>query len=166
MLLFQNCLSTGPFWEKCPLLPQGTWECQNNFVNTALIFTWYNQIQPLPLCTFQSKTLCLPISAFPSALPRVTQQVMTVTLAPTSQPLPGTPVLTRPAPETQSGQAVVEVASRPREDSQTEVFTTHPQTSRQDTSDQVNTENRSHPGDLCDTAKVLLFFPILAMLPE
>ncbi|XP_045843691.1 polycystic kidney disease protein 1-like 3 [Meles meles] len=84
-----------------------------------------------------SKILCLPISPFPSALPTVTRRVVAVTSAPTSQPLPATPAPTRPALETQSGQAVVEVTSSPREDSQAEVFTTNPQTSLQDASDQV-----------------------------
>uniref|UniRef100_A0A452S2L8 Polycystin 1 like 3, transient receptor potential channel interacting n=1 Tax=Ursus americanus TaxID=9643 RepID=A0A452S2L8_URSAM len=86
-------------------------------------------IQPLSLCAFQSKTLCHPISPFPSTLPKVTRHVLAVTSAPTSPPLPGPPALTR--------QALVEVTPSPKEDSQAEVFTTHLQTSLQDASDQV-----------------------------
>ncbi|XP_045666179.1 polycystic kidney disease protein 1-like 3 [Ursus americanus] len=76
-----------------------------------------------------SKTLCHPISPFPSTLPKVTRHVLAVTSAPTSPPLPGPPALTR--------QALVEVTPSPKEDSQAEVFTTHLQTSLQDASDQV-----------------------------
>ncbi|VCX31503.1 unnamed protein product, partial [Gulo gulo] len=72
----------------------------------------------------------------------VTRRVMAVTSAPTSQPLPATPALTTPALETQSRQAVAEVTSSRREDSQAEVFTTNPQTSLQDAPDQVSTENK------------------------
>ncbi|KAI5762662.1 PKD1L3 [Gulo gulo luscus] len=90
-----------------------------------------------PACANLSKILCLPISPFPSTLPTVTRRVMAVTSAPTSQPLPATPALTTPALETQSRQAVAEVTSSRREDSQAEVFTTNPQTSLQDAPDQV-----------------------------
>uniref|UniRef100_A0A8C0T2X8 Polycystin 1 like 3, transient receptor potential channel interacting n=3 Tax=Canis lupus TaxID=9612 RepID=A0A8C0T2X8_CANLF len=95
------------------------------------------QIQPFPVRPFQSKTLCHSISPFPSALPRVTWQVLSVTWVPTSHPLSVTPALPRPAPKEQSGQALVEVTSSPKENTHTEVVTTHLQTSFQDASDQV-----------------------------
>uniref|UniRef100_A0A8P0TNH6 Polycystin 1 like 3, transient receptor potential channel interacting n=2 Tax=Canis lupus familiaris TaxID=9615 RepID=A0A8P0TNH6_CANLF len=70
-----------------------------------------SEIQPFPVRPFQSKTLCHSISPFPSALPRVTWQVLSVTWVPTSHPLSVTPALPRPAPKEQSGQALVEVTS-------------------------------------------------------
>ncbi|XP_072587689.1 polycystin-1-like protein 3 isoform X6 [Vulpes vulpes] len=92
--------------------------------------------QCLPI-SFKSKTLCHSISPFPSALPRVTWQVLSVTWVPTSRLLSVTPALPRPAPKAQSGQALVEVTSSPKENTHTEVVTTHLQTSFQDASDQV-----------------------------
>ncbi|XP_077745480.1 polycystin-1-like protein 3 isoform X2 [Canis aureus] len=99
-------------------------------------------IHPAPPCHHPahadlSKTLCHSISPFPSALPRVTWQVLSVTWVPTSRPLSVTPALPRPAPKEQSGQALVEVTSSPKENTHTEVVTTHLQTSFQDASDQV-----------------------------
>lgn len=85
---------------------------------------------------------------------------MAVTSAPTSQPLPDTPAFTRPELETQSRQAVVKVTSSRRGDSQAEVFTTNPQTSLQDASDQVSTENKRSPWGLlwhCESTSILSF---------
>lgn len=88
-----------------------------------------------------SKTLCHRLSPFPSLPPEVTPQGVSVTPAPTSQPLPLTPGLPRPGSVTRAGKALVEITSSPKEDSHPGVFTSHPQVSLQNASDQVSVEN-------------------------
>uniref|UniRef100_A0A4W2CC42 Uncharacterized protein n=1 Tax=Bos indicus x Bos taurus TaxID=30522 RepID=A0A4W2CC42_BOBOX len=85
----------------------------------------------------QSKTLCHRLSPFPSLPPEVTPQGVSVTPAPTSQPLPLTPGLPRPGSVTRAGKALVEITSSPKEDSHPGVFTSHPQVSLQNASDQI-----------------------------
>uniref|UniRef100_A0A4W2GWE1 Polycystin 1 like 3, transient receptor potential channel interacting n=1 Tax=Bos indicus x Bos taurus TaxID=30522 RepID=A0A4W2GWE1_BOBOX len=84
-----------------------------------------------------SKTLCHRLSPFPSLPPEVTPQGVSVTPAPTSQPLPLTPGLPRPGSVTRAGKALVEITSSPKEDSHPGVFTSHPQVSLQNASDQI-----------------------------
>ncbi|KAB0352067.1 hypothetical protein FD754_016924 [Muntiacus muntjak] len=84
-----------------------------------------------------SKTLCHPLSPFPSAPPEVTPHGVSVTPAPTSQPLPLTPELPGPGSVTRAGKALVERTSGPKEDSHPSVFTSHPQVSLQNASDQI-----------------------------
>uniref|UniRef100_A0AAA9TDZ1 Polycystin 1 like 3, transient receptor potential channel interacting n=1 Tax=Bos taurus TaxID=9913 RepID=A0AAA9TDZ1_BOVIN len=84
-----------------------------------------------------SKTLCHRLSPFPSLPPEVTPQGVSVTPAPTSQPLPLTPGLPRPGSVTRAGKALVEITSSPKEDSHPGVFTSHPQVSLQNASYQI-----------------------------
>ncbi|CAI9161872.1 unnamed protein product [Rangifer tarandus platyrhynchus] len=84
-----------------------------------------------------SKTLCHPLSPFPSAPPEVTPQGVSGTPAPTSQPLPLTPGLPGPGSATRAGKAPAGRTSGPKEDSHPSVFTSHPQVSLQNASDQI-----------------------------
>lgn len=93
-----------------------------------------------PACANFSKTLCHSISPFPSALPKVTQQEVSVISVPTSRPLPVITELSRPASVTHAEKALVAITSSPEEDSYSDVFTTHLQASFQNASAQVNTE--------------------------
>ncbi|KAF4010845.1 hypothetical protein G4228_001843 [Cervus hanglu yarkandensis] len=90
-----------------------------------------------PKRTKRSKTLCHPLSPFPSAPPEVTPHGVSVTPAPTSQPLPLTPELPGPGSVTRAGKPLVERTSGPKEDSHPSVFTSHPQVSLQNASDQI-----------------------------
>ncbi|XP_036087305.1 polycystic kidney disease protein 1-like 3 isoform X4 [Rousettus aegyptiacus] len=84
-----------------------------------------------------SKTLCHSVSPFSSVLPKVTQQGISVTSVPTSQPVPVTAGLTRPASGTHAEKALTEITSSPTEDPHPNVFTTHLLTSFQNASAQV-----------------------------
>ncbi|XP_015414276.1 PREDICTED: polycystic kidney disease protein 1-like 3 [Myotis davidii] len=93
-----------------------------------------------PALANPSKTLCHSASRFPSVLPAVTQQGLSVTPVPTSQPPPVTAELPRPASVTQAGNALVGITSSPREDSHPDVSTTHLQASSQSASNPVTDE--------------------------
>ncbi|XP_039707853.1 polycystin-1-like protein 3 isoform X3 [Pteropus medius] len=84
-----------------------------------------------------SKTLCHSVSPFSSVLPKVTQQGISVTSVPTSQPLPVIAELTRPASVTHAEKALTEITSSPKEDPHPNVFTTHLLASFQNASAQV-----------------------------
>ncbi|KAM9046584.1 LOW QUALITY PROTEIN: polycystin-1-like protein 3 [Megaptera novaeangliae] len=86
----------------------------------------------------QSKTPRHSISPFPSIPPGGTQQGVSVTPVPTSQPLPVPLELTRPGSVTHAGKAPGEITSSPKKDAHPGVFTTHPQASFQSISDQVS----------------------------
>ncbi|XP_059523555.1 polycystin-1-like protein 3 isoform X2 [Myotis daubentonii] len=93
-----------------------------------------------PALANPSKTLCHSASPFPSVLPAVTQQGLSVTPVPTSQPPPVTAELPRPASVTQARNALVGITSSPKEDSHPDVSTTHLQASSQSASNQVTDE--------------------------
>ncbi|KAM5208636.1 polycystin-1-like protein 3 isoform 2-T3 [Hipposideros larvatus] len=84
-----------------------------------------------------SKTLCHSVSPFPSALPKVMQQRVSVTSVPTSPPLPVIAELTRPPSVTHAEKALMEITSSPAEDSHSDAFVTHLQASFQNASAQV-----------------------------
>ncbi|KAM9607613.1 LOW QUALITY PROTEIN: polycystin-1-like protein 3 [Trichechus inunguis] len=84
-----------------------------------------------------SKTLCYRISPFSSVVPKITQQMISVTSVPTSQPPSVIPELTRPLSVTCAKKALEEITSSPKEDSHLDVSTTHLQASFQNASDQV-----------------------------
>ncbi|XP_049720726.1 polycystic kidney disease protein 1-like 3 isoform X1 [Elephas maximus indicus] len=84
-----------------------------------------------------SKTLCHPISPFSSIVPKVTQQVISVTSVPTSQPPPVIPEFTRPTSLTHAEKALEEITLSSKKDSHSDVSTTHLQASFLNASDQV-----------------------------
>ncbi|KAM7059204.1 polycystin-1-like protein 3 [Molossus nigricans] len=93
-----------------------------------------------PAHTKPSDTLCHSIRPFPSVRPAVTWQGLSATSLPASQPLPVAAELTRPAPGTHAGKALLGLTSSPKEDSHPDVSTTLLQASFQNTWDQVADE--------------------------
>uniref|UniRef100_A0A8C9GMD7 Polycystin 1 like 3, transient receptor potential channel interacting n=1 Tax=Piliocolobus tephrosceles TaxID=591936 RepID=A0A8C9GMD7_9PRIM len=89
-----------------------------------------------PLPAHLSKTLCHPISPFPSVLQNITSQV-TATSEPSSQPLPVITQLTVPVSVTHAGQSLAETTSSPREAAHLNTITSHLQVSLQNASGQV-----------------------------
>ncbi|KAM9192129.1 LOW QUALITY PROTEIN: polycystin-1-like protein 3 [Dugong dugon] len=83
-----------------------------------------------------SKTLCYSISPFSSVVPKITQQMISVTSVPTSQPPSVIPELTRPLSVT-AKKALEEITSSPKEGSHLDVSTTHLQATFQNASHQV-----------------------------
>uniref|UniRef100_A0A2K5ISM7 Polycystin-1-like protein 3 n=1 Tax=Colobus angolensis palliatus TaxID=336983 RepID=A0A2K5ISM7_COLAP len=91
---------------------------------------------PLPLPAHLSKTLCHPISLFPSVLQNITSQV-TATSEPSSQPLPVITQLTTPVSVTRAGPSLAEATSSPKEAAHLNTVTSHLQVSLQNASGQV-----------------------------
>uniref|UniRef100_G1R164 Polycystin-1-like protein 3 n=1 Tax=Nomascus leucogenys TaxID=61853 RepID=G1R164_NOMLE len=90
-----------------------------------------------PLPAHLSKTLCHPISPFPSVLPSITSQVTSATSEPSSQPLPVITQLTTPVSVTHAGQSLAETTASPKEEAHPNTFTSYLQMSLQNTSGQV-----------------------------
>ncbi|XP_070940970.1 polycystin-1-like protein 3 isoform X4 [Macaca nemestrina] len=89
-----------------------------------------------PLPAHLSKTLCHPISPFPSVLQNITSQV-TATSEASSQPLPVITQLTTPVSVTRAGQSLAETTSSPKEAAHVNTVTSHLQVSLQNASGQV-----------------------------
>uniref|UniRef100_A0A8D2F2E6 Polycystin-1-like protein 3 n=1 Tax=Theropithecus gelada TaxID=9565 RepID=A0A8D2F2E6_THEGE len=89
-----------------------------------------------PLPAHLSKTLCHPISPFPSVLQNTTSQV-TATSEASSQPLPVITQLTTPVSVTRAGQSLAETTSSPKEAAHVNTVTSHLQVSLQNASGQV-----------------------------
>uniref|UniRef100_A0A2K5ZDQ9 Polycystin-1-like protein 3 n=1 Tax=Mandrillus leucophaeus TaxID=9568 RepID=A0A2K5ZDQ9_MANLE len=89
-----------------------------------------------PLPAHLSKTLCHPISPFPSVLQNITSQV-TATSEASSQPLPVITQLTMPVSVTRAGQSLAETTSSPKEAAHVNTVTSHLQVSLQNASGQV-----------------------------
>uniref|UniRef100_A0A2K6F3N4 Polycystin 1 like 3, transient receptor potential channel interacting n=1 Tax=Propithecus coquereli TaxID=379532 RepID=A0A2K6F3N4_PROCO len=81
------------------------------------------------------RPLCPPIHPFPLIQPKVTRRILSVASVLTSQPLPVTTELTRPVAH--AGKSLAEITSSPKEDSQSDVFTSI-RASFQNASDQVS----------------------------
>ncbi|XP_024306022.1 polycystin-1-like protein 3 isoform X1 [Homo sapiens] len=90
-----------------------------------------------PLPAHLSKTLCHPISQFPSVLSSITSQVTSAASEPSSQPLPVITQLTMPVSVTHAGQSLAETTSSPKEEGHPNTFTSYLQVSLQKASGQV-----------------------------
>ncbi|XP_007991951.3 polycystin-1-like protein 3 [Chlorocebus sabaeus] len=89
-----------------------------------------------PLPAHLSKTLCHPISPFPSVLQNTTSQI-TATSEASSQPLPVITQLTTPVSVTRARQSLAETTSSPKKAAHLNTVTSHLQVSLQNASGQV-----------------------------